>query len=105
MADIDKRNRLRRCSIAGAYAVAVLGCPPAAAQQSLIMPDFRQQYRITTVKAGERCVECGRVLAAREVALERRTAVPVAFQGSSRGIGEHNLVGAVVYLPLSSSSA
>ena len=74
---------------------------------ALKMPDFRGAIPVSTLQQGEPCNGCGRVQSVREVALERKT-VPATFhgaslQGGSRGVVDHNLVGAVVYLPLSSN--
>src|SRR4051812_42445245 len=74
--------------------------------QTIRIPDFRQPYAIATVRSGEACNDCGRIFSIREIALERRSAVPTGFQGVDRGgIVDRNLVGAVVYLPLSSASS
>jgi hypothetical protein len=103
----ENATQLRRLAAApGVFAIAVsavLAQDPLPT--TLTMPDFRQQpYSVKTLRPGEVCNECGRVQSVREVALERRAAVPPTFQGSSRGIGDTHLVGAVLYLPLSSSS-
>jgi hypothetical protein len=76
----------------------------AAWAQSIKIPDLRQMMAppVYTLKPGERCNECGRVLSVREVPSERQVvqAPFPASPGTSAGQGEH-LVGAVVYLPLS----
>jgi hypothetical protein len=72
-----------------------------ASAQTIRIPDFRTQPSIFQPKPGEPCVDCGRVISIREVPIERKAALPAGFDGPSRGTGEHNLVGAVVYLPLS----
>lgn len=92
-----------------ALAAAALVAAAAAAAQAptystLTMPDFRQPFPVKTLAPGEKCSECGRVQSVREIAVERKAAVPPTFQGSSRGIGETHLVGAVLYLPLSTRS-
>ena len=85
------------CAVSAASAQSLPG--------SLKMPDLRQPATVGTTTPGEPCVECGHVTSVREIALERRASAPFAFAGGSRGMAEPNLVGAVVYLPLSSSSA
>ena len=93
-------------ALCAAAAAAAFALPAAHAQTSvstLRMPDFRQPFPVRTLTPGEACNACGRVQSVREVATERRAAVPPTFQGSSRGIGDTHLVGAVLYLPLSSS--
>jgi hypothetical protein len=73
--------------------------------QSIRLPDFRQSAQIASLKPGESCIECGRIISIRESTVERKPVVPAGFQGSGRGPVEHNIVGAVIYLPLSESSA
>ena len=73
---------------------------------TLKMPDFRQPHNVRKLQPGEACNECGYVQSVREVALETQPAnVPTTFQGSSRGVVDHNLVGAVLYLPLSTKGS
>ena len=94
-------------------ALASLLCAACATSQahaqslpgSLILPDLQQSVPATTLRPGEPCIDCGYVRSVREVSLQRSGAVPAAFTGGSRPMVEQNLVGAVVYLPLSSSSA
>jgi outer membrane lipoprotein SlyB len=100
------RRKLRQalgfllCSIlAGSLAIA------QSVPGSLMMPEFRRSVPVRTLKPGEPCIECGYVHSVREVFLERRASVPAAFAGGSRTMVDHNLVGAVIYLPLSSSGA
>jgi hypothetical protein len=76
----------------------------AVLAQTLLIPDFRQSANVRKLDAGETCRECGRVISVREIQIDRRSALPVSFQGSARGPVEHNLVGAVVYLPLDGGS-
>jgi outer membrane lipoprotein SlyB len=104
-ATLAPRARLRQAL--ASVLCAACAVSPASAQSlpgSLRIPDLRQPVDVGTSRPGEACVECGHVTSVREVALERRS-VPVAFSGAPRGMAEPNLVGAVVYLPLSSSSA
>jgi hypothetical protein len=101
-------TRRAKRGFAIATCAAAFALPAAYAQttvSTLRMPDFRQPFPVRTLKPGEACNECGRVQSVREVATERRAAVPPTFQGSSRGIGDTQLVGAVLYLPLSSSAS
>jgi hypothetical protein len=86
-------------------AVTAICVNGTALAQSIRLPDFRQQATITSLKPGEPCIDCGRILSIRESAIERKPVVPAGFQGSARGPVEHNFVGAVIYLPLSESSA
>src|SRR5215510_866899 len=86
-------------ALAGAFFVAM-----AAWSQTIRIPDFRQQPPPTAFKPGEPCNNCGRILSIREIQVDRKPAVPPAFQsatpGSSPTGGERNLVGAVIYVPL-----
>jgi outer membrane lipoprotein SlyB len=102
-----RRRGPGKWSLVGALAAAAFAAAAAHAQSysTLRMPDFREPFTAKKLSPGEQCIDCGRVQAVREIALERRTAVPTTFQGSSRGIGDTHLVGAVLYLPLSSSSS
>jgi hypothetical protein len=72
--------------------------------QSIRIPDFRQSATIASLKPGEPCTECGRIISIRETTVERKPVVPAGFQGSGRGPLDYNFVGAVVYLPLSEGS-
>jgi hypothetical protein len=72
--------------------------------QSIRIPDFRQSAAVATLKPGESCTDCGRVVSIRETTIQRKPIVPAGFQGSSRGAVDHNFVGAVIYLPLSGGS-
>jgi len=87
-----------------AVAVAFSGAPTASGQ-TIRIPDFRQPPPATyTIRGGEACTDCGRILAIRETQIERRAQVPQALQrdvpGPTTGPGQSNLVGAVIYLPL-----
>src|SRR6185295_19236938 len=89
---------------AGAVAL-VLSAALAAWAQTIRIPDFRQAPPApVTLRSGEACTECGRIMAIREIQVERRPQVPQALQntspGPSTGPGENNMVGAVIYLPL-----
>ena len=58
---------------------------------------------ITSMKAGEPCDACGRIVSIREIRLDRNPGAPSAYRGvpgSSDGVVGRNLVGAVIYLPL-----
>jgi outer membrane lipoprotein SlyB len=83
--------------------VALVGVPVAIAQ-TLLIPDFRERANIRTLGPGETCKECGRIISVREIQIDRRDTLPVNFQGAARGPVDHNLVGAVVYLPLGGGS-
>lgn len=88
-----------------AFALALLFPAVLAWAQTLRIPDFRQPPPGTfTIRGGEACTDCGRILSIREVQLERRPQVPQALQsstpGPTTGPGQNNLVGAVIYLPL-----
>jgi outer membrane lipoprotein SlyB len=76
----------------------------AAWAQTIKIPDFRQPPPVASVKPGEPCSDCGRILSIREIQAERKPVVPPAFQGGGPGTSsaasERNLVGAVIYLPL-----
>jgi outer membrane lipoprotein SlyB len=106
----DGTGSVRRRPVSGAGALGLaIWCSLAltAWAQSIKIPDFRQSPRVTTLKPGEACNECGRIFSVREIRIERTPAVPAAFQGgpgSSSGFSERNLVGAVIYLPLGEKS-
>jgi outer membrane lipoprotein SlyB len=89
---------------AGVIALAASVFVAAAWAQTIRIPDFRQPPPApTTVRVGEPCNNCGRVLSIREIQVQRKPNVPQAFQSGSTGTsgpGERNLVGAVIYLPL-----
>jgi outer membrane lipoprotein SlyB len=85
-------------------AAAVVGASAAVAQ-TLLIPDFRERTNVRRLGPGETCNDCGRVISVREIHIDRKGAVPVNFQGSARGPVDHNLVGAVVYLPLGGGSS
>lgn len=84
--------------------VAALVGVSAAVAQTLLIPDFRERASVRRLNPGETCSDCGRVVSVREIQIDRRDALPVNFQGAARGPVDHNLVGAVVYLPLGGSS-
>jgi outer membrane lipoprotein SlyB len=89
------------CVLTLAVAVAF----SAAWAQTIRIPDFRQAPPApVTIRAGDACTDCGRILSIREILVERKPQVPQAFQatspGPATGPGEGNLVGAVIYLPL-----
>jgi len=96
-------GRLRQALSASLFATVLAS--GAASPQTIRIPDFRTQQTVFKPKPGEPCVDCGRVVSVREVALERKAALPQGFDGAGRGPASYNLVGAVVYLPLSSGSA
>jgi hypothetical protein len=97
-----------RLGVIAARALALIlwsSSPLAAWAQSIRIPDLRSPPpSITPIKAGEPCDGCGRILSIREIRVDRNNPrVPSAFRsgpGSASGIGERNLVGAVIYLPL-----
>ena len=90
--------------VAGSFCVTLA----AWSQTSIRIPDFRQPPPpVATFKAGEPCIDCGRITSIKEVQTDRRPNTPQAFQGppgSSGGMTSSNLVGAVVYLPLGGDS-
>ena len=78
--------------------------------QSIRIPDLRSPPPpIVSMKAGEPCNGCGRILSIREIRVDRNNPrVPSVFRGgpgSSSAVGERNLVGAVIYLPLGGETA
>jgi len=96
-----------RPGLANAAAIALAVAFSAAFAQTLRIPDFRQAPPATfTIRGGEACTDCGRILSIREVQVERRPQVPQALQrdapGPTTGPGQNNMVGAVIYLPLGS---
>ena len=97
--------RRRPQSLAGALAAATLAAAAHAPAQTIRIPDIRELDAPVAAKIAGPCGECGRVVSIREIATERTAAVPATFQGAARGPVQHNLVGAVVYLPLSSASS
>jgi hypothetical protein len=100
-----QRRRYGIIPVAVSLSLAGALCAGPASPQTIRIPDFRQPLAVTSVRKGEPCTDCGRIVSIREVRLDRSAVVPASFQGSSRGIAETNLVGAVVYLPLSGASS
>jgi outer membrane lipoprotein SlyB len=82
-----------------------LGTVALAQSQTIRIPDFRERPSAFPSGASEPCDECGRVASVREIAIERKPAIPASVPGGTRGPVGYNIVGAVMYLPLSSSSA
>jgi outer membrane lipoprotein SlyB len=94
-----------RPGLAHAFAIALAVAFSAALAQTIRIPDFRQAPPATfTIRGGEACTDCGRILSIREIQIERRPQVPQALQNSTPGPtvgpGQNNMVGAVIYLPL-----
>jgi outer membrane lipoprotein SlyB len=101
-----QRSRRRTDTAVAALLCAALAFPAGA--QSITIPDFRRpDPPISSVSPGA-CNACGQILSIREITVDRKPNVPTAFQGdgasASAGPHERNLVGAVMYLPLSQSS-
>ncbi|MCW5604475.1 MAG: hypothetical protein KIT18_08025 [Burkholderiales bacterium] len=103
---MKRYSQVARCrwGAAGAVFAGVCFVAMAAWAQTIRIPDFRQPEppATFTLKPGEPCHECGRIVSIREIRTERR---PAAFQGSAAGPASGpsatpNLVGAVIYLPL-----
>jgi hypothetical protein len=94
-------TRKRVCC--GAFALAAACAAGASWSQTLYIPDFRKSQAPSKLRPGDKCADCGRIVSIREIYVDRGSSVPTSFQGASRGPGEHNLVGAVVYLPFGSS--
>ena len=72
--------------------------------QTIRIPDFRQDTAVVTVRPGEACNNCGRVVSLQESQVEGRVNLPPAYRGtapgSAAGSGDSHLVGAVIVLPL-----
>jgi hypothetical protein len=100
-----QRRRYGTTSVAVSVTFAVASAAGPASPQTLTIPDFRKPLSVATVRAGEQCNDCGRIVSIREVRLDRGEVLPASLQGSSRGIAETNLVGAVIYLPLYGASS
>ena len=92
-------NRLRYRMRVFVFAIALTSAP--ALPQTIRIPDFRTQPTVFEPKPGQPCVDCGRVMSVREIPIERKAPLPTGFDGKGRGPADYNLVGAVVYLPLS----
>ena len=92
-------NRLRYRMHVFVFAIALTSAP--ALPQTIRIPDFRTQPNVFEPKPGQPCVDCGRVMSVREIPIERKAPLPTGFDGKGRGPADYNLVGAVVYLPLS----
>jgi len=102
--------RLGQLSRTGALGFAIwCALALAAWAQSIKIPDFRQSPPITTLKPGEACIECGRILSVRETQIERKPTLPAGPQGSgpgsSTGFSDGVLVGAVIYLPMGENTS
>jgi hypothetical protein len=95
----------RRVRVVHVLLAAALVAVSAAMAQTLLIPDFRERTNVRRLNPGEACKDCGRVVSVREIHVDRRDVLPATFQGSSRGPVDHNLVGAVVYLPLGGGSS
>ena len=108
METTDARRGVRsELARATAVALAILFPAMLAWAQTIRIPDFRQPPPATfTIRGGEACTDCGRILAIRETHVERRPEVPQALRsdtpGPTAGPGQNNMVGAVIYLPLGS---
>jgi outer membrane lipoprotein SlyB len=101
-----QRARRRADTAIAALLCAALALPAGA--QSITIPDFRRpDPPVSSVSPGA-CNACGQILSIREITVDRKPNVPTAFQGdgasASVGARERNLVGAVMYLPLTQSS-
>jgi hypothetical protein len=94
----------RREPVLRVLLVAMLVGGSAAMAQTLLIPDFRERTNVRSLRPGETCNDCGRVISVREIHIERREVLPVNFQGVARGPVDYNIVGAVVYLPLGGGS-
>lgn len=93
------RHRMMCGTLAGVLCVA------AAWSQTIRIPDLRQRAPVATVKAGDACHACGRVVSIREISIDGRRVVPATYQGAPRGPADQShTVGAVVYLPLGGAS-
>ena len=109
--DVNRSARFTTRSRGAAFALAiVLSGTWVAWAQTIRIPDFRQPPPApVTIRAGEACTDCGRILSIREIHTERRPQVPQALQattpGPAVGPGENNLVGAVIYLPTGTDSS
>jgi hypothetical protein len=72
--------------------------------QTIRIPDFRQEAAVVTVRPGEACSNCGRIVSLQETQVESRPNVPSAYRGpvpgSAPGTGDTHLVGAVIFMPL-----
>jgi outer membrane lipoprotein SlyB len=95
-------GRLRQLLNACLLAIGLTAAP--ALPQTIRIPDFRTQPSIFEPRPGQPCVDCGRVMSVREIPVGRKAALPTGFDGQGRGPADYNLVGAVVYLPLSNQS-
>ena len=98
-------RRMPLCTLIGC-AVACSGAWLAALShaQTIRIPDFRQESAVVTVRPGEACNNCGRVVSLQESQVEGRANLPPAYRGtvpgSAAGTSDSHLVGAVIFLPL-----
>jgi len=97
-----RARTLRHPLHVAAFAIVLLA--GSALPQTIRIPDFRTQPPVFGLKPGESCTDCGRVVSIREAPVERNASLPAGFKSADRGLGQPNLVGAVVYLPLSASA-
>jgi hypothetical protein len=95
----------RRVRVLHVLLLTALVAVSAAMAQTLLIPDFRDRSNVIRLNPGETCKDCGRIVSVREIHIDRRDVLPATFQGTSRGPVDHNLVGAVVYLPLGGGSS
>jgi hypothetical protein len=78
------------------------GLAASVSAQSLKIPDFRQPGSVPPARVTGPCDNCGEIRSIREINMRRDHTVPQAFRTDAQTspLGNPNLVGAVVALPL-----
>jgi hypothetical protein len=104
------RHRLRNTWMRALGLIVGASSTLAVYAQSIRIPDLRSPPpSIVSMKAGEPCNACGRIVSIREIRVDRNNPrVPAEFRsgpGSPSGVVERNLVGAVIHLPLGGETA
>jgi hypothetical protein len=91
--------------VASAAACSVTWLATLGHAQTIRIPDFRQEAAaVATLRPGEACNNCGRIVSLQESQVEGRPNLPPAYRGpapgSAPGTGDSHLVGAVILMPL-----
>jgi hypothetical protein len=88
---------------ASPLAILVVWAHALSQPYNVRLPYMGEQARGTVVRPDGPCEDCGRIVSLREAAATTAGA-PSRFQGGGREPFYQNLVGAVVYMPLSENS-
>ncbi|MGH8639195.1 MAG: hypothetical protein ACREUX_18780 [Burkholderiales bacterium] len=89
---------------AAPLAILVVWAHAVSQPYNFRLPYLGEPARGTVVRSDDPCDDCGRILSVREVAAPHGSASP-RYHGGGREPFNQNLLGAVVYLPLSDNGA